>query len=205
MKHGESRIKPSSRVRDADRAWQQQQGPTWVCPLTTTSSAKRTLTGLLLRRALFSADMMDDLGFCEMDREAQSTGQSGHKGQNELGESLQPADTSHTMADHCHLKNKCEVSYCQREKKQNREKGERMRCANGRRLNGGRVFELLGRGVINASLYSPSYVAGWSHWCSPPGPWAETHTHKHTRGFITLLCPLSTKHSLSPDLCSETR
>lgn len=38
--------------------------PTWVCPLTTTSSAKRTLTGLLLRRALFSADMMDDLGFC---------------------------------------------------------------------------------------------------------------------------------------------
>lgn len=38
--------------------------PTWVCPLTTTSSAKRTLTGLLLSRALFSADMMDDLGFC---------------------------------------------------------------------------------------------------------------------------------------------
>lgn len=43
--------------------------PTWVCPLTTTSSAKRTLTGLFLRRALFSADIIDDLGFYSTDRQ----------------------------------------------------------------------------------------------------------------------------------------
>lgn len=34
-----------------------------MCPLTNTSSAKRTLTGFLLRRALFSADINEDLGF----------------------------------------------------------------------------------------------------------------------------------------------
>lgn len=95
---------------------------------------------------------------------------------------------------------------CLWEKKQR----ECMRYANGERLYDRRVFELLGRGVINASLYSPSCVAGWSHWYSPPGPWVETQAHKRTRGIIIFLHPPSTNtlslslpwpllwHSLSP-------
>lgn len=79
-----------------------------------------------------------------------------------------------------------------------------MRYANGERLFDRRVFELLGRGIINASLYSPSCVAGWSHWYSPPGPWVETQAHKRTRGIIIFLHPPSTKHPLSLSLSPLT-